>query len=60
MKIQKSGRRKSASRKYTNIRSSAIVVQTGIRAMVARNEFRSKMEIRSAAIQVIVQLFCNA
>ncbi|KAA3468901.1 myosin-16 [Gossypium australe] len=51
VKIQKSARRKSASRKYTNIKSSAIVVQTGIRAMVAHNEFRSKMQNRSATIQ---------
>ncbi|KAG8486860.1 hypothetical protein CXB51_020381 [Gossypium anomalum] len=55
VKIQKSARRKSASRKYTNIKSSAIVVQTGIRAMVAHNEFRSKMQNRSATIQAATE-----
>ncbi|TYI15928.1 hypothetical protein ES332_A08G221000v1 [Gossypium tomentosum] len=55
VKIQKSARRKSASRKYTNIISSAVVVQTGIRAIVAHNEFRSKMQNRSATIQAATE-----
>ncbi|KHG04465.1 Myosin-J heavy chain [Gossypium arboreum] len=55
VKIQKSARRKSASRKYTNIISSAVIVQTGIRAMVAHNEFRSKMQNRSATIQAATE-----
>ncbi|XP_040930901.1 myosin-16 isoform X4 [Gossypium hirsutum] len=55
VKIQKSARRKSASRKYTNIIASAVVVQTGIRAIVAHNEFRSKMQNRSATIQAATE-----
>lgn len=58
VKIQKSFRRQVARKNYIGTRSSAIVLQTGIRTMVARNIFRYKAQNNVAAviIQVITQL----
>ena len=56
-KIQKTFRRQVARRNYIDSKSSAIVLQTGLRAMVARNEFRYKAQNNAAVIiQVIAQL----
>lgn len=57
VKIQKNLRRQLARRTYTRVKSSALVLQTGIRAMAARNEFRFREQTNAATvIQVITWL----
>lgn len=50
IKIQKSSRRQITKNKYTKQRVSALVIQTGLRAMVARNEFRYKRQAKASTI----------
>lgn len=53
MKIQKNTRRYQAWKRYRKLHFSVLVLQTGLRAMAARNEFRFK-KITKAAILVQV------
>lgn len=50
LKIQKNFRAYVAWRSYLTVRSSAIILQTGLRAMVARNEFRLRKRTKAAII----------
>lgn len=56
VKIEKSFRRHVARESYLRIRHSAIAVQTALRGMVARNEFRFRKQMKAATIiQVITK-----
>lgn len=53
IKIQKNLHRHIAKMSYKTLRQSAVVLQTGFRAMNARNEFRFRKQTKAAtAIQV--------
>lgn len=53
MKIQKNLRRSLARKSYTRLWSAVLVLQTGLRAMSARNEYRLGRQTKAAiAIQV--------
>jgi len=53
IKIQKNLRRYIARMSYKTLRQSAVILQTGFRAMSARNEFRFRKQTKAAiAIQV--------
>lgn len=53
--IQKGGRMFSSRKAYTILRTSAIVIQTGIRGMAARRELLFRKQNKAAiAIQVIL------
>jgi hypothetical protein len=55
VKIQKNQRRHQARRSYKLLNASVLVVQTALRAMAARNEFRYKKRSKAAVtIQVVV------
>lgn len=56
VKIQKNERRYFARKSYTTLRSSAIALQTGLRAMTARDEFRFRKRTK-AAIIIQVSIF---
>lgn len=54
VKIQTTSRRHLARMAYIRIKSSVLVLQTGLRAMAARNEFRCRKQTKaSIIIQVI-------
>ena len=54
IKVQKNQRRHQARRSYKLLNASVLVVQTALRAMAARNEFRFKKQSTAAVkIQVI-------
>lgn len=48
--IQKNFRRYIVLKSYSTVRSSAITLQTGLRAMTARNEFRFRKQTKAAII----------
>lgn len=50
VKIQKIFRQYIARKSYTAVLLSAITLQTGLRAMTARNEFRFRKQTRAAII----------
>ncbi|THG12482.1 hypothetical protein TEA_022987 [Camellia sinensis var. sinensis] len=50
LKIQKHFRRYIARKSYLTVRSSAITLQTGLRAMTACNEFRFRKQTKAAII----------
>ena len=52
--IQKSFRRHIARESYLKIRHSAIAVQTALRGMVARNEFRYRKQMKAATIIQVI------
>lgn len=55
IRIQKYARAHAARKSYTTLRASAIVIQTGLRAMAARNEYRRRRRTKaSIMIQVTV------
>lgn len=55
--IQKHVRAHTARRSYTNLQASAIVIQTGLRAMAARNIYKHKRRTKATTIiQVINSL----
>lgn len=55
LRIQKYARAHAARTTYTKLRASTIVIQTGLRAMAARNEFRHRKRTKaSIVIQVLV------
>jgi myosin-5 len=54
IKIQKNQRRHQARRSYKLLNASVLVVQTALRAMAARNDFRYKKRSKAAVtIQVV-------
>lgn len=54
--VQKNVRAHTARRNYTNLQASAMAIQTGLRAMAARNEFRYRRRTKAATlIQVEIQ-----
>ena len=59
LKIQKYFLRYVARKSYLTARSSAIRLQTGLRAMTARNEYRFRKQTK-AAITIQVLLPCSA
>lgn len=55
IRIQKHQRTHMARKFYTKLRASAIVIQTGLRAMAARNDFRHRRRTKAATlVQVII------
>ena len=53
LKIQKNFRRYTARKSYLTLYLSAVTLQTGLRAMTARDEFRFRKQTKAAiAIQV--------
>lgn len=54
VKIQKNLRRQLARRTYVDMRSSALVLQTGLRAMAARKEFRFRECTNAATIVQVI------
>lgn len=55
IKIQKNLRRHLARKVYTKLMSCALVLQTGLRAMAAHDEFRYRKETKAAIIiQVVI------
>lgn len=50
IRIQKYTRSHVARKSYTQLRSAAIVIQTGLQAMAARNEYRHKRRTKAAII----------
>jgi myosin-5 len=50
IRIQKNVRAHEARTFYTNLQASAIVIQTGMRAMAARNEYRYRRRTKAAII----------
>lgn len=53
IRIQKHARSHAARRSYTKLQEAAIVIQTGLRSMAARNEFRRRRRNKAAStIQV--------
>jgi len=58
IKVQKNQRRHQARRSYKLQYASVLVVQTALRAMAARNEFRFKKQSKAAVtIQVILSYY---
>lgn len=54
IRIQKHARAHASRRSYTKLQGAAIVIQTGLRAMAARNEFRRRKQNKAATtIQVV-------
>lgn len=54
VKIQKIFRRHIARESYLRIRHSTITVQTALRGMVARNEFRFRKRMKAATIIQVI------
>lgn len=50
IKIQKNLRRQIAKKDYGKTKSSAVTLQSGVRTMVARHEFRYKLTNRAATV----------
>lgn len=59
LKIQKNFRRYSARKSHQTVLSSAIKLQTGLRAMTARNEFRLRKKTKAAIIIQVSSLFSD-
>ena len=58
VKIQKKFKGYIARKSYVTARSSAIILQTGLRAMKARDEFRFRKQTKAATyIQVLLLIF---
>ena len=57
VKIQKHARRFEARTAYKRLQSSVLVVQTGLRAMAARNEFRFRKQTKAAIIIQVPYLY---
>lgn len=58
LKIEKNFRGYIARKSYLKERSSAIIIQTGLRAMKARDEFRFRKQTKAAIqIQVLLLIF---
>ena len=59
--IQKNLRRHLSRKSYAQVLFSALTLQTGLRAMAARNEFRVRKQARAAkTVQVIIFHACIA
>ena len=55
IRIQKHARSHADRKSYKRLLASAIVIQTGMRAMAARNEYRHRRRTKAAIIvQVII------
>lgn len=50
LNIQKNLRRHIDRKSYLTMRKSAIILQTGLRSMTARNEFRFRKQTKAAII----------
>ncbi|KAF8403986.1 hypothetical protein HHK36_012096 [Tetracentron sinense] len=48
IRVQKHARSHTARKAYTELRASAIVIQTGLRAMAARNEYRYRRRTKAS------------
>lgn len=54
LRIQKHARAHTARKAYTELRASAIVIQTGLRAMAAHNEFSYRRRTKASIIIQVV------
>lgn len=54
IRIQKYLRAHIARKSYTQLQASAIVFQTGLRAMATRNEFRYRRRTKAATIVQVI------
>lgn len=59
VKIQKNARRFHARTAYKRLQTSVLYVQTGLRAMAARNEFRFRKQTKAAIIIQVPYLYFN-
>ena len=59
VKIQKNMRRCMARKNFHNTKSSALVLQTGLRAMVSRDDFRFKRQSKAVVTLQVITWFCN-
>lgn len=60
VKIQKNLRRQIAKKDYGKTKSSAVTLQSGVRTMAARHEFRYKLKTKAATvIQVLFSLLLS-
>jgi myosin V len=50
IKVQKGTRWHQAQKSYSLLKASALVIQTGLRAMAARNDFRFKRRTKAATV----------
>ena len=57
IRIQKHQRAHTARKSYTTLKASAIVIQTGLRAMAARDEFRYRRRTKAATIVQVTNYF---
>ena len=56
LKIQANLRCHLARRKYTNIKLAGVVLQTGMRSMAARKEFRYRRQTTAATLLQVINL----
>lgn len=56
IRIQKHVRSHSARKSYTELQAAALVIQTGMRAMAARNEYRQRRRNKAAKIVQVIRL----
>lgn len=59
IKIQKYLRQYQCQTAYKQLRTSALALQTGFRAMVAHNQFRFKRQTKGATIIQVLHFFRN-
>lgn len=60
LRFQKNFRMYIARKSFVTIRSSTIVLQTGLRAMIARNEFRLRRQTKAATVIQVYHIFLVA
>lgn len=54
IRLQKHMRAHKARKSYTKLQASAVVIQTGIRAMASRNEYRYRRRTKAAIIVQVI------
>ena len=54
IRIQKHARTRAARNSYIKLQEAALVIQTGLRAMAARNEFRRRRRNKGATIIQVI------
>lgn len=54
--LQKYARAHRARKAYTQLRASTVVIQTGLRAMAARNEYRHRRRTKASIIVQVENL----
>lgn len=60
LRFQKNFRRYIARKSFVTNRSAAIVLQTGFKGMIARNEFRLRRQTKAAIVIQVCHIFLIA